>query len=300
MADADTNTENFEEVFDKLLEMGDKNASDSYDNTQEPRVELSGGDEQEEISEPDDENEEEYSEEETSEEEYSEPEEEEETPYPSSSPSEDVIERFANLMRTAEERVQQGHPQEQAQAEPAPQEFYNDEEKKFLTEFEKDWPDVQRYDALRRRADYNSLVSYVFQEVAKEISPLLSQVRTVSERSHLDDLYNAVQDYDDVRDKVIEWAGKQPAYLQPAYQHVIQQGTVDEVADLVDRFRQATGYGAQSAPAPAARRRESELPTATKQAAAALAPVSSKRSAVIQAQDPADFDSAFASFADKF
>ena len=118
-----------------------------------------------------------------------------------------------------------------------------------------------------------------------------------SERTHLNDLHTSINDYDDVRDKVINWVGRQPAYLQAAYNHVIKQGTVDEVADLVNRYKLETG--APTRAAPASRKTETELPTATKQAAAALAPVSSKRSAVIAGQDPNDFESAFASFADK-
>jgi siderophore synthetase component len=139
-------------------------------------------------------------------------------------------------------------------------------------------------------------VGYVFQEVAKELSPLLGQVRNLSERAQLSDLQGRVENYAQDRDAVVEWAQKQPAYLRAAYNHVIQQGTVDEVADLITRFRQDTG--AQRA-APAAAKPKTDLPAATKQAAAALAPVSSKRSAVIRGTDPNDFESAFEEFAGK-
>jgi hypothetical protein len=118
-------------------------------------------------------------------------------------------------------------------------------------------------------------------------------------------LQHTVSDYDTVRDQVIAWAQTQPAYLQPAYQHVIQRGTVDEVADLINRWRAETGtavaapVAAASVPATPAKRTDTELPTATKQAAAALAPVSSKRSTIAQEADPNDFESAFSHFADK-
>jgi hypothetical protein len=88
--------------------------------------------------------------------------------------------------------------------------------------------------------------------------------------------------------------------LQAAYKHVINSGTVDEVVDLINRWRTETGtpLQPQAQPAPAAKK-ATELPAAAKQAVAALAPVSSKRSSVPQTVDEGDFDSAFAAFAGK-
>lgn len=210
-----------------------------------------------------------------------------------------ILERLARLVK----ETPQAEPEPPQQSAPAPQEapIFTKDEQEFLTSYEKDWPDVAKAEALRRRAEYRELVGYVFTEVAKELRPVVELVQTMSQRTHLDDLKTTVNDYDDVRDKVISWVGQQPTYLQMAYKHVIEQGTVDEVADLIDRYRRETGVTAAPKPAasPATRKTESELPTATKQAAAALAPVSSKRSAVLQASDPDDFESAFAAFASK-
>lgn len=212
-------------------------------------------------------------------------------------PKEDMLEKLARLVAEREQHAvpqeQQMQPQAAPQAEP---EYYTKDEVEFLSNYEKEWPDVSRAEAIRRRAEYKQLVGYVFSEVAKELSPLLSTVRTLSERTHLSDLQSRVENYAQDRDAVIDWVSKQPAYLQPAYRHVIQQGTVDEVADLISRYRQETGV--QRA-APAATKPKTDLPAATKQAAAALAPVSSKRSAVIRGTDPNDFESAFEEFAGK-
>ena len=147
---------------------------------------------------------------------------------------------------------------------------------------------------MRRRAEYRELVNHVFSEVAKELGPIAQTMKTLAERAQLTDLREAVEDYDDVRDKVVDWVNNQPAYLQNAYKHVIQQGTPDEVADLVARYKKET---APATPPVTARKAESELPTTTKQAVAALAPVSSKRSTVAVADDPNDFEGAFAAAA---
>lgn len=295
MSIEDTDTDNFAAAFEKLAELGDANppadlaelAPEASVESTEPAVE----DTQEDLTVADDTQE-------SAEELDESPEEPDEGPSeaPQAKLSDDeLLDRFARIVKQSDAPAAETHqvPPEQQQ-----QPYYTEEEAKFVQDYEKDWPDIARAETLRRRAEYRDLVGYVFQEVAKEIMPLMDMARTVSERTHLQDLQSAVGDYDNVRDKVIDWVSKQPAYLRPAYNHVIQNGTVDEVVDLIDRYKQATGAQMRTS-APASRRMETELPTATKQAAAALAPVSSKRSAIIAGQDPNDFESAFASFADK-
>ena len=205
---------------------------------------------------------------------------------------EELLKRMARLVKepTREEpRVAPQQPQEPA--------LFSDDELKFITDYEKEWPDVARAEALRRRAEYRQVVGYVFQEISKELQPLAQMVRSLSERTHLGDLHTAVPDYDTTRDQVISWAQKQPVYLQPAYKHVIERGTVDEVADLIQRWRRDTGVVAAAPAAAAARPKEIELPRAAQRAAAALAPVASKRSTPITQANPEDFDGAFAAFA---
>lgn len=227
-----------------------------------------------------------------------------ETPAPEPVPSPATPPADADLMARLATLLRQATPAEPAKAaeppapEPVPDApLYTDDEQKLVDQYVKDWPEVAQAEVLRRRAEYRDLVGYVFAEVAKEFRPVAELVRSMADQQHLAQLETTVTDYADVRDKVIDWVEKQPAYLQPAYQHVIQQGTVDEVADLINRYKRDT-TGSTSAPA-VPRKTETELPSATKQAAAALAPVSSKRSAVVQPLDSTDFDSAFVTFADK-
>lgn len=226
-----------------------------------------------------------------------------EPPKPAESDA-DMLARFARLMQAAQGNAPQPPPAP-PQAQPEPPPVYTAEEQQLLQTYEKEWPDIAKAEALRRRAEYRDLVGYVFDQFAQQLRPLMATVQTLGERTHLTDLQQTVPDYEDVRDKVIAWVENQPKYLQPAYQHVIAQGTVDEVRDLIDRYRRDAGAAAGSTytsnPAtPVSRKVNPELPAATKQAAASLAPVGSKRSAVAaNALDPQDFESAFASFASK-
>ena len=205
--------------------------------------------------------------------------------------NDEMLARFAQIVREtpAPQPVQQ-QPVQQPQPAPAPA-LFTDAEAAELAAYEKDWPDVAKAEALRRRAEYSQLISYVFQQVSQRLAPLEQQTAGVSTRSHLNDLYTLIPDYDQVRDPVLAWVDQQPAYLKNAYMQVAQQGTPAEVADLVGRYKQATGARAPAAPvAPSA------PAPAVRKAAAALAPVKSARSNVADAQ-PEDFDSAFAAFA---
>ncbi len=211
----------------------------------------------------------------------------EEPPKPSA--ADEVLNRLADLVKD--------RPAPAAAPTPEPEpELYSAEEKALLAKYEEEWPDVARAETLRRKGEYRELVGYMFREVAGPLGPLLERVDALAQRTHLSDLQTRVSGYEDIRDKVVDWVETQPAYLKAAYTQVVNQGTVDEVADLIDRWRKETGVAVTPpprAPAAPARKAEAELPPAAKQAAAALAPVSSKRSAVVAGVDPEDFDSAF-------
>jgi len=208
-----------------------------------------------------------------------------------------LLARLAKAVReqdTASKPVKAEEPPV-AEPEPAPAPIYSEEEQAVLTQYEKDYPDIARAETLRRRSEYQQIVRYVFSELAKELLPLREVVQTVGTRLHLQDLTAAVgDDYDLIREKVIDWANNQPAYLQAAYRQVIEHGTAEEVADLVSRYRQATGAAKPTASStPPA----TELPPATKQAAASLAPVSTKRTTPAATAEPAGFDDASERFA---
>lgn len=190
--------------------------------------------------------------------------------------------------------------------------IYTDEELTALSEYEKNWPDVHKAETLKRKGEYNDLMRFVFNEVAQYVAPLFEQVRAVGNTLHLSELTTKVPDYtENLEAEVNNWIGTQPAYLQPAYNHVMKSGTSDEVADLIGRYRAATGTApapaqpaapAAMAPAvppaaPAAAPKNTELSSAAKQAAASLAPVSGERSHVPQGEDQQDFESAFKRYA---
>ncbi len=119
-------------------------------------------------------------------------------------------------------------PQPEATAPPADNEqppLYTADEEKILASYEEDWPEVAKAEALRRRAEYRELASVIFQEMGKYIAPINEMVTELATRSHIGDLEQRVPDYEQLRDGVATWVETQPAWLQPAYKNVMQQGT---------------------------------------------------------------------------
>lgn len=205
----------------------------------------------------------------------------------------DILNRLAEIVREK--------PAEQAPAAAAdelPPLFTQDEEQ-FLTTYEKDWSEVSKAEELKRRQFGRDIVQYVFDQVAPKLRELEELAGTVANRQHFSDLEQKIGPIDDnLRTQVESWIGKQPGYLQKTFTGVLTGGTVEEVADLVDRFKKETGV--VTAPAPAPSKGGSELSESAKQAAEALAPVSTRRSGVEQQDDPNDFGAAFAKFSEMF
>lgn len=207
--------------------------------------------------------------------------------------ADDVLARLSSLLKEAPAKEE---PAPQQQTEQLP-EIYSKEEQDFLKEYDEEWGDVAKGEALKRRAEYRELMQYMFSEVTKHVGPLAEMVTELATRTHLGDLQERVPDYNDLRDNVVTWVETQPAYLQAGMKQVMQQGTADEVADLIGRYRKDTG-----AAAPAAEtgpEQKAELSDDAKKAAQALAPVSTKRSVIPQDDSLDDFDAAFAKFAGK-
>lgn len=220
----------------------------------------------------------------------------EEKPAEGPSDADEILARLTKLVKDspAEEKPAEAKPAEEAVEEKP---VYSKEEQEFLDGYTKDWGDVVRGEELRRRGEYRELLQFVFAEVGKYVSPLRETVDLLAERTHRTDIKTTITDYsDDLRDQVINWAKSQPTYLQAAYNQVIQQGTVDEVRDLVDRYRKETGKAPVAKQKPT-EKKGNELSSEAKKAAEALAPVETQRSGVQQPSDPSNFDEAWKQFA---
>lgn len=221
--------------------------------------------------------------------------------------ADDVLRGLADILKNNQQAPSPAAPQSETPEQP----FYTAEETEILTEFEKNWPDVHKAQMLQRRGEYSDLIRYIFTGVVDYVKPLLEQQKVIGNTLHQQELISKVPEYsENLEADVSAWVATQPDYLQTAYKAVMQTGTSDEVADLIGRYRAATGTApaaqapaAPAAPAPAAgtpnptATPKTELSSAAKQAAESLAPVSGDRSAVPQGEDTQDFDTAFSKYA---
>ena len=200
---------------------------------------------------------------------------------------------FNELIATLKGAVTPPQDQQIQQPQPIP---LTEEETEAINTFITEFPQVAAAHQIITKRQIEAAVNYVLAEVASVLQPIAQQLNTVAQRSHLGDLEHVVPDYADVRQKVLDWVETQPDYLRTAFHSVIQQGTVDQVKDLIDRYRVSTGVVVQPAPTGGTQTAVTELTPAAKKAAAGLAQVSSKRSTAT-ASTPTDFDGAFESFA---
>jgi hypothetical protein len=218
--------------------------------------------------------------------------------------------RFRELEAKISQQTQQpAASTEPAQTQqPAPMELYTAEEQTELADLKKDWPDLVRLFTLMGRQLQVDTLNYAFSEVGKVISPLQESVNAYSTNDHMAAIYEAHDDYDKVYQPVMDWIEQQPSFLKAAYQNVVKQGTAEEVSTMIQRFKDETGWksapqaaqgagvtrpatpaAAASAPAQTAR-----LSEAAMKAAKAMGAVGTKRGAQAAAQDPNDFDGAWA------
>lgn len=190
--------------------------------------------------------------------------------------------------------------------EAKPVQVYSTDEQAVLTKYNEDWPDIAKAEALVRRAEYRELVAYVFQQMESKYAPALDYVDKRSGKDQYSDIVKLVPDYDAVRDKTLAWAATQPAYLKAAYEKVTTDGSPEDVADLISRFKKETAYkdtavvsSTITPPVIVAPVVAPALSAAAKKAAEALAVVKTGRSEQTVATDDNDFDSAFAKYAEE-
>lgn len=220
---------------------------------------------------------------------------------PAAPTPQDIVAQLAEALKGAQPTQPTQPTQPVAEQEP----IYNDQELAVIADYEKNWPDVAAAEALKRRAEYHDLLTFTFKTIRDWMQPRLETIDALSNMAHEQQLKTAVPDYTpDLESQVAAWVDTQPAYLQAGMKQVMQSGTSEEVADLIGRYRAATGTQPASAAAPAtpapkvpAAAPKTELSSAAKQAAESLAPVSGDRTAVPQGEDPLDYETAFQKYA---
>lgn len=208
-----------------------------------------------------------------------------------------ILDRLAEAVaKKAPAKAEPEAPAAEAAAEEKP--LFNADETAILDKFKDEWPTEHQAIQLMQRELGTGIIKYVFDQIAPAVREIKELADTLALRAQFSDITEGLQEYpsDEEIDQIRDWVKTQPSYLQAGMNGVIDGGTPEEVIDLVGRYREATGRkpaGAQEASKPQG---ETELSGAAKQAAEALAPVGSKRSAVQSPDDTSNFDAAWDKF----
>ena len=176
-------------------------------------------------------------------------------------------------------------PQEAEFSPHLPDPTYSDEEQEFLKTYGDEWAEVSKGEALKRRHEYTAIVNYVMEQMAQQVAPLQKAVEKYESVLKKQEILKSHDDYDSIQPQLMQWADKQPSYLRDAYKNVITRGNIEDVNDLIVRFKQET--------APPSRVKSEELSPRTDKAVQKLAIVNSRRSGPTQVDDPMDYEAAF-------
>ena len=120
----------------------------------------------------------------------------------------------------------------------------------------------------------------VLKHIYGDIAPIAQSQKEMQETQHFNDIRTAHPDFDDVHPKLEPWINTQPAYLQKALKEVYTGGTAEEVNDLVQRFKDASGIVTPKADDVTTAPTTKKPDTVDPKKIAALAPVDSQRSQV--------------------
>lgn len=216
-------------------------------------------------------------------------------------------EALAAAYRRLREEEQAGQQQQQQQQEVSPldktwKDYLSDEDKAIVEEYEKEWSEVSRAEQIKRQAELQHVQDVVYSNVRSALAPIVEQLQQSKVEAHFNSIRSRVPEFDEIREPVQEWVKEQPEFVRPAFEQVLKQGSADQVVELLNAYKQATGKTGAAPQVPAssaskgqqqpAARPKRPAPSGAAKRAMAAAP-SQKRSNPPAQTDPNDFASAF-------
>ena len=171
------------------------------------------------------------------------------------------------------------------------------DEKAAREQFAKDWPDHasvlekrEEFFKQQMEARFTRAIGAVAQKIYEDFAPFAKVAADTSRKTFREYVIEKHSDFDAVKPRLEGWIKEQPAYLRDAYMRAYTDGTAEDVADLTQRFKDATGVKPQAPNTPA-----QPTPQASNDGKAdALAPVTARRTKPEPSgPDMSDFDTAF-------
>lgn len=125
----------------------------------------------------------------------------------------------------------------------------SEEDKAALKEYDDEFDTISRMETLKRNMLADALrqeIDAKLQNFFQQISPAISVGNNFAVERHLGAIREAHSDFETYRDNgsIQKWIDTKPAYLKNAYQHVYDDGSVEEVIDLISTFKTENNIGA--------------------------------------------------------
>lgn len=178
-----------------------------------------------------------------------------------------------------------------------------EEEKKQLAEYEKDFATVTNMEGLKRKVEitrlekkFDKFIKDILEKVTEhgaQIGPIAQRVVRDTEAEHFDTIKDKHNDFEKYRDdgSILGWINEKPAYMRPSLLEAYNNGTAQDVIDLVSDFKKEKNI---STVATTDTSKVTDLNSKKEERRQALADVSTRRAAVNSSQAISeDFESAF-------
>jgi len=214
-----------------------------------------------------------------------------ETPAPAAADTEALRSRITELET---QLAEQTTPTETPAATPEQPAALSEEDQETLDEVAEDWPLINRTLEIRIKQLEDRIAQLIDQKVGvvqETIKPIAKTAKETAQEKFRNAVTEVHTDAFELLPEVEKWVEAQPDYLQPGYNNVLDRGSVKQVCDLLNTFKQATGRPLPSdktddpPPEQQGRNRDDRL--------ARMEGVRTQRTGVSTEDDPSDFDGAF-------
>ena len=214
-----------------------------------------------------------------------------------------VLEAQAAQQQQAQQRQQEEQQRQQATKVWTADELLSDEDKAAVAKFKEEWPTehaaIQRMYQAELRAHVANEQNKLIVQLQHVLAPLFEKVGQVEVNGRIGGIRSAHADYDQILPEVKQWIGQQPTFLQSGYLAALENGSVQDASAVLAAYKQAKAPSGAAPATPASTATQASTPApkpavpAAAVAATAAVPAS-QRTQQSKANDPLNFEAAFA------
>lgn len=222
-------------------------------------------------------------------------------PAPAPQPVIDTNALAEALVQAQQKAAQPAAESPKEDKEPSYEDFLDDSAKNAIKLLNEEWGEVAT--AVQPLITAHVQAALAKQEkqflalVQQRLAPVESVVVQSQEQLYWQTIQAAHPDFREAAAAIPAWIEKQPALYRPALLQAYNQGTAEQVVELLTTYKQAIGTTGAAPAQPASSAAQvppKAAPVSNAALAATLAPPAAQRSTMTTSRDPNDYESAFA------